>query len=625
MNKPLQSASDKPSTRIECVWTPMLMALLAVSLFLPILANIDGEIHANLVAFPIWGWLYSPVSLCVAFALLAGCVFLVKRKRAPFMLRWRSFAGSATIALFWGLLFNPFAFSSPSQLPLSLVFVLAMVYLTIAAFRAFSYGIWFAVLMLSLIQYAACSQGMLLNHTNLMQVFTTSWEDAKQYLTSLNIFLFIAAIICSFFAYHVMYRVLRRNTSPATLAFNGSLLLLLFFLAVKPLQGHLAVGRELIWPIGNTEALASESARAILHIRRISRIIEMQPPCGITQAHTDMVSPQEEVLCVIHVGESARADHWSINGYERETTPFFRSLDGLLSFPDCTSSASSTDRAMPVMLTNARRDFLSLQSKTDAPSSPPLGEFFEACHYRCASFWYLDVITGPPHSLFTREVQFLTRAMHRNYEHEDMNPEEQLDQISEFVSENAGKPQFLLINNKGSHAFFHWFDQQNPPFTPVHLPLPNDAPATHPAEAMNFINAYDNTVHYTDQFIRNLFERLKGKAFLYVYMSDHGEYLGDGGYWSRGNAPQDAYYQYDACKVPFAIYASPELLALKPELRPKMECLKEHRMMRTAHEHLFHTILGLFNIQTPFYEEKLDLSSERACPYDGPHPGQGHP
>lgn len=598
------------------------ICFLAIIQIIPFWAYHNVEAHYSITLFSFWNWIYSPIAICVSLGSLGIFAIIAHVTKSPVFPCFRTLLFSALLTFAWVIFLNPYISETFPQLPISVLFVLGAVYVSIALFRVLSYPIWISILLLSLIQYAAIHEGILLNYANLMQVFTASWEDARLYLTLTNIFLLIASLFLSVAAYHLMYRMIRRNTSLVTIGHTGSLLILLFFLCLKPLQGHLAPGRELIWPLGNTAMLSSESARAVIHILRIARVMNAQPPKGTTQAQSTFITPDENIICVLHLGESARADHWSLNGYPRQTTPFLESLETLVSFPDCISSASATDRAFPVMLTNARRDFLNTGLSTSLPNSPPIADFFEACHFTCASFWGRGVLHGSPHSLFTREALYLTRSMIHNVDHDDACPEEQLSQISEFVSSHANKPLFLMINNRGSHAYFDLYDHDNPPFTPVHIPSCNDAPAHNQEDATNFLNAYDNTVHFTDHYIQQLFTQLKGKPFLYVYMSDHGEYLGDGGYWSRGNAPQHVYYKYNACQVPFVIYASPELREKKPEILSSLAVLEKHKNMHTAHEHLFHTLLGLFRIRTPFYDETLDLSSEQAQPYDGPHPGE---
>ena len=65
---------------------------------------------------------------------------------------------------------------------------------------------------------------------------------------------------------------------------------------------------------------------------------------------------------------------------------------------------------------------------------------------------------------------------------------------------------------------------------------------------------------------------------------------------------------------------SPEFEALHPHFAEALRQLRAHSRMTVAHEHLFHTVLGLLGIETPFYAPELDLCNPAAQPYDGEQP-----
>ena len=99
--------------------------------------------------------------------------------------------------------------------------------------------------------------------------------------------------------------------------------------------------------------------------------------------------------------------------------------------------------------------------------------------------------------------------------------------------------------------------------------------------------------------------------------------MGDHGYWQRSQVPFSQFHQHEPSKVPFIIYASPELEAAHPHFKTALEQLRKNQHISTAHEHVFHTILGIMSIETPYYDQKLDLSTDAVAPYTGPHPARG--
>lgn len=255
-------------------------------------------------------------------------------------------------------------------------------------------------------------------------------------------------------------------------------------------------------------------------------------------------------------------------------------------------------------------------------SSASLLDFFSACGFRCSSFLYGDMLSAQADGLFDKELRLLLRCSKENYII-DGKAWNQIPAVNEHVEGHPGENLCILLNNFGSHAFFEEYDTSCAPFVPTRPTTPDDEPETSPEDAEIFTNAYDNTICYTDEYIRRLLESLKGRPYLYVYMSDHGEYVGQGGYWLRGKTPHDAFYKTSVCQVAFFIIASPEFEALHPHFKEAMDEVRKHQSMSVAHEHLFHTVLGIMGIKTPYYDATLDLSNPQVQPYTGPHPSRG--
>ena len=69
----------------------------------------------------------------------------------------------------------------------------------------------------------------------------------------------------------------------------------------------------------------------------------------------------------------------------------------------------------------------------------------------------------------------------------------------------------------------------------------------------------------------------------------------------------------------FVLY-SPEFAALRPHFNKSLEQLRANSRLTVAHEHIFHTLLGLFGVTTPYYDGTLDLTSPAVQSYTGPQP-----
>ena len=112
------------------------------------------------------------------------------------------------------------------------------------------------------------------------------------------------------------------------------------------------------------------------------------------------------------------------------------------------------------------------------------------------------------------------------------------------------------------------------------------------------INSYDNTVLYTDYIIDKLIAELRERNAVLVYLSDHGEALGEEGhYLHAGDYPP---LHNPACFV----YCSPRYTALHAD---KINTLKENRTKRFRTDFLFHTILDAADIESKYLDRSFSL------------------
>lgn len=124
---------------------------------------------------------------------------------------------------------------------------------------------------------------------------------------------------------------------------------------------------------------------------------------------------------------------------------------------------------------------------------------------------------------------------------------------------------------------------------------------------------------HTDMYISRLIGELQGRPFIYIYVSDHGEPLGEAGKWMR--RPQD-YHRYRWSTVPLLVIYSPEFAALHPHFAQAVEQMKKNAAVPVAHQNVFHSLLGIIGIESPYYQAEHDISSPALQPYSGPRPGR---
>lgn len=451
-------------------------------------------------------------------------------------------------------------------------------------------------------------------------IFAASKEEVSGFIMPEYIVSVLLLLAFCFMLVFVLKNVLKGEKRPALASF-GLIFISMSLLAKSTLLPPICSKKCNKWPISSLQLFSKNAAEGVENNRKIVSLVTALPSPAKQPSHITTLKGNEGVICILHVGESVRADRLSLNGWKNDTTPWLRQQSRLINFPVCISTAPETMKSMVTILTNGRYNMQYANDKNYLPTVGCVADLFDANGFECASFWGRGAFEEGHSTTFTQLIYVFTEKCKRNFEHQGL-PMEQVPQILHYIQESGNSNLFIIVNNQGSHMPFENYDTANPRFTPTDTRSFYKGPKNNAEEAEKASNAYDNTLYYTDMYISQLLEGLKGRPFVYMYVGDHGEYVGqDGNRWMRGGeeTPED-YCATDACKVPLFIYASRELEALHPHFNEALRHLNDHRTMVTGQEHVFHTLLGFFGIETPYYDASLDLSSTDAKPYTGPQP-----
>lgn len=603
---------------VQRKYTPFV--LICIWLIIPVSAYWTSLSQTQETALqPITLWMNNPHPFIFCSMLTCFCVIRLAREGKDVLLQAKEQWFLLFLIVLLYVLLNPWFLASFPQMPISIALTVALACLSIACFSWGTYLVWPAVFLLSLYSYICKIQKISINEDILIQIFSTSWKDAQNYCSPTYMLLLVGAVVLSVFSWHVIYCVLKR-CKKLLLISHGLVMLTCSLFTMFLIAGHIDVNEKYVWPLGNAQKICYDAKKALSSIRKSRSLFARLPHVSDIDAKLDTIKKNEGVIFILHVGESLSSNHLQINGYHRDTTPWLSCQKNIINFQDCISSAITTDRAVLTMLTNGRRDYFATTDSRYLPSSPPIMDFFAATGFRCGAFWDDYYLDNSSHNFFANQVSFFNRRATQAFGHKEDDVMSQLDNVAKFIKDGGNENLFLLINNFGSHAFFTNYDPRSPHFPVEEIPKANFRPFENTKHAEIFLNAYDSTVYYTDLYIQQLLSPLQGRPFVYVYMSDHGEYLGENGYWSRGNAPHCDYHKHEPCKVPFFIFASPEFEKLHPHFEKAIKTLRSNQKLGTAHEHLFHTVLGIMGIKTKYYDSTLDLSSSDVLPYSGPHP-----
>jgi glucan phosphoethanolaminetransferase (alkaline phosphatase superfamily) len=298
----------------------------------------------------------------------------------------------------------------------------------------------------------------------------------------------------------------------------------------------------------------------------------------------------DKPITVFVIGESLRPDHLGFNGYEKNTTPFL-SQEDVISFPNIYSEATFTNASIPVIMTRA--------DSIDSPVAETERSFidlFKQCGYFSA--WLANQEQRNSYYYFMKECDTLIYGnINKSTYVFDLWTDELLLPSFDSLIENRQDNMLLVLHTIGSHWYFnaHYPEEEFRKFVPV---TKSRIVSANTREEM--INAYDNTVLYTDYFIYSLINRLRDKNAVLIYLSDHGEALGENGKWLHAiDAPE---VHSTAC----FFWLSPQYKALHAE---KYDALQANRNRHYSTNFLFHTILESAGIESDVVEKQKSLFS----------------
>lgn len=303
-------------------------------------------------------------------------------------------------------------------------------------------------------------------------------------------------------------------------------------------------------------------------------------------------------VLVLVIGETARAADFSLRNHDRETNPLLNK-ENIVYFPNVTACGTSTAASLPCMFSdlgeanytpNKARDRDNLLDTLKSSGIEVIWlDNNSGCKGVCGSAVYEHLALDKSEGMCQGNECFDGVLLARLQEH----------------LAGLKKDSILVLHMKGSHgpAYFRRYPQQFELFTPAckSVDLSSCTPDT-------IHNAYDNTILYTDfilsQIIKSLKTNLRTIDSAMLYISDHGESLGENGLYLHGMpkliAPR---LQFE---IPMIVWFSEK----SSKWDNLLACVAEKRQRAYSHDNLFHSILGLFDIRTDFYSRSMDIFSE---------------
>ena len=332
-------------------------------------------------------------------------------------------------------------------------------------------------------------------------------------------------------------------------------------------------------------------------------------------------SDEAPEVYVMVVGETARAHNFSLYGYPRNTNPLLSKTPGIKAFPNVTTQSNTTHKSVPMLLSAASaEDFERLFHEKGI-----LAAFKEA------GFHTVFISNQLPNHSFidflgeqADEHYFLKKEDASQGNHYDEDLLQKLNEILPLADASSSahyryRKLFVVLHSYGSHFNY----QERYPRSFAYF-KPDSRSEAKPENRRDLLNAYDNTIRYTDYILHGIIERLQKwegvqtktagvdgqPTSAMLYTSDHGENIFDD---ERSlflhAAPKASDYELH---VPFIIWTSDGFSKQYPDI---LKALGENRSKQVQSSlSAFHTMLGIGGIQTRYRLDEYSVASGKYHP-----------
>lgn len=445
----------------------------------------------------------------------------------------------------------------------------------------------------SLAAYFMDSYNVVIDATMIHNVMSTDASEALD-LLSFKLVLYFVLLGClpSFAVYRskVVFDSLPGEIVARLRLFGGALLVI--FTTVLLLSNfYSSFFREYKWvrmyanPGGYIYSVSKYAHEQVKSHASVLRHIALDAKLPTDDPHRELV--------IFVVGETARADRFSLNNYERDTNPKLRK-ENVVSFSNFWSCGTSTAVSVPCMFS------IYNSSEFDNNKGKSTDNALDILQRAGVNVLWIDNNSN--------SKGVADRISYISYRHSDLNPvcdvecrdEGMLAKLQTYIDEHKKGDIFIVLHQMGNHgpAYYKRYPASFSRFAPV-----CSTNRLEDCSKEEIGNAYDNAILYTDYFLSKIIELLKKNdgdfESAMFYVSDHGESLGENGLYLHGLPSMIA---------PEVQRHVPAILWLGDHfIDADRNVLARQRDTKYTHDNIFHTILGFMEIQTTVYDETMDI------------------
>ena len=297
-------------------------------------------------------------------------------------------------------------------------------------------------------------------------------------------------------------------------------------------------------------------------------------------------------LMILVVGETARADRFSLNGYHRETNPLLAKQD-VVSLSNVSSCGTSTGVSVPCMFSALGRAGYDKEKALNQQNA-------------------LDVLSENGVQILWRDNNsdskgVATRMKYEDFKSPTLNPICEgecrdigmLNGLDKYIEARKGKDILIVLHQMGNHGpeYYRRYPKEFEHFKPMCM-----TGELRDCSQQEIDNSYDNAILYTDYFLSNVIDLLKkyddSHATAMLYVSDHGESLGEHGFYLHAApymiAPKEQTHV-------------PAIVWMGKHFNYKLDQLKPYKDYALSHDDVFCTLLVAFELDTKMCVTKKDM------------------
>nr|SPS04816.1 Sulfatase [Candidatus Nitrotoga fabula] len=336
--------------------------------------------------------------------------------------------------------------------------------------------------------------------------------------------------------------------------------------------------------VSSVTALAGNTKNQIMERKEIDPGASRKPASG-----------RKPKTVVVVVGETVRAANWGLSGYARQTTPELSGLP-VINFPYVTTCGTNTETSVPCMFSPYGRN------QYDEDKIRSTESVLHLLHRLNVDVTWIDNQSGCKGVCADLKTVEAKALGDQSFCKDTANClDEVLVQGLMKTFGKGEKDQLIVLHQLGSHgpAYYERYPKEFEKFKPAcrSSDLGN-------CKNSEIVNAYDNSIGYTDHVLSRMIHELEGvkdRDTFFIYLSDHGESLGENNLYLHG--------------IPYVIAPlfqtrAPMFFWHSDHFPVDHACLSNKAKKPAHHDNLYHSLLGLFEVTSRTYVRSYDLLAE---------------